>query len=269
MSHWKSQSSQRQRAVADASTRFDGQLLSHALQLWSDASRQATNLQIRADQFYHIHLSEVCSANLRRLSMKAFGIKRRQQDADAMRERHWNRHVRNIVKHWAGQLRDAAYQALLHGSSEPTDAGYGTASQDDPPGSGASGTLAPRAPSATQRAEDWTAFDADLLDTDDWAPPLDAHELVQATSTPLPTPAYLNTPSKRAARAKALAKMSTTPATPLNMPFSARLRAGIASSPIPVAGLSTVKKDGVGRSGLGVTVRPAGSIRDERSHDNR
>jgi protein SFI1 len=265
MVHWQSRHVQRQHAMADAFARFDGRLLTHSLHAWIDASRQAINLQIRADQFYHIHLSELCSAKVRRLSMKAFGMKRRQQDADAMRERHWSKHVRNILKHWATQSKDVTYQALVRGSSEPTDAGYGTASQDDPPGIG-TGTMGP---GATQRAEDWTAFDADLLDNDDWLPSSDAHEPAQANSTPMPTPGYLNTPSKRAARAKALAKMSTTPATPLTMPFAARLRAGMATSPVPGGALSTAGKDGVGRSGLGVTVQTAGGDREDLGYENR
>jgi len=253
VSKWESRSRQRQQAMADALDRFNGRLMAQPLHAWIDASRQIINQEIRADQFYHIHLSELCSVKLRRLSMKAFGIKRRQQDADAMRERHWNKHVRNILKHWAIQSKDATYQALLRGSSEPTDAGYGTASQDDPPGTG-TGVADAGGPGATYRAEEWTAFDADLVDNDDWLPPADEHKHPQASSTPIPTPGYLNTPSKRAARAKALVKMSTTPATPLTTPFAARLRAGMDNSPISGGWISTARKDAAARSGLGGNV---------------
>ena len=75
---------------------------------------------------------------------------------------------------------------------ETTDAGYGTASQEGPP------SVVDKGHGATQRAEDWTAFDADLLDSDDWTRHGDDHP--QANSTSMPTPGYLNTPSKRAAR---------------------------------------------------------------------
>jgi protein SFI1 len=264
VSKWESRSQQRQQAVADALGRFNGRLMAQSFHAWIDASRLTINLEIRADQFYHIHLSELCSAKLRRFSMKAFGIKRRQQDADAMRERHWSKHVRNILKHWAIQSKDATYQALLHGSSEPTDAGYGTASQDDPPGAGTGvvGTGGPGATGATHRAEEWTAFDADLLDNDDWLPTADEHEHPQASSTAIPTPGYLNTPSKRAARAKALAKMSTTPATPLTTPFATRLRAGMDNSPVPGGWISTARRDAAARSGLGRNVQTARGDRD-------
>jgi protein SFI1 len=167
-----------------------------------------------------------------------------------MRERHWSKHVRNILKHWAIQSKDATYQALLRGSSEPTDAGYGTASQDDPPGTG-TGVAGADGPGTTHGAEEWTAFDADLVDNNDWLPPADEHEHPQTSSTPIPTPGYLNTPSKRAARAKALVKMSTTPATPLTTPFAARLRAGMDNSPVSGGWTSTARKDATARSGLG------------------
>jgi protein SFI1 len=266
---WQRRNVQRQQAMTDASARFDDRLLTHSLHAWIDTSRQAINLQIRADQFYHIHLSELCATKLRRLSMKAFGIKRRQQDADAMRERHWSKHIRNILRHWATQSKDSTYQALLQGSSEPTDAGYGTASQDDPPGIGTGGTIGPGGPIATHRDQDWTAFDADLLDNDDWLPPSDEHDPPQATSTPMPTPGYLNTPSKRTARAKALAKMSTTPVTPLTTAFAARLRAGMASTPVPGARIPAATKDAVGRSGLGLNVDTAEDDRGDLGYENR
>jgi protein SFI1 len=256
--------------MADAAAKYDRRLLTRSLHAWIQASSQATNLHIRAAQFYHIHLSELCSTNLRRLSMKAFGIKRRQQDADAMRERHWGKHVRSILKHWTTRSRDATYQALVQGSSEPTDAGYGTASQDDPPAISTSATPGPSILGSTQREVDWTAYEADLLDDDDWLPPSHSQQPAQVTATVMPTPGYLNTPSKRAARAKALAKMSTTPATPLTTPFAARLGAGVASSPVLFAGgaLPTARKDGIGRSGLGLSVHTAKGDQDDIGYED-
>lgn len=250
---WHDRNTQMEQAMSDATTRHDVRALSQSLTPWIDAFRQIGSLDARADQFYQIHLSELCSLGLRRISMKAFGIRRRREDADAMKERHWGKHVRNIFRHWADQTQEVTYQALIQEPSpsveqEPTDAGYGTASAslDDPPGP------VDERLGATQRAEDWTAFDTDLLESDDWLPPLNMQH--QATSTPMPTPGYLNTPSKRAARAKALANMSTTPATPAITPFAARLKAGMVASTTP-GGIFTVRRDGIGRSGLGVSVK--------------
>ena len=137
--------------------------------------------------------------------MKAFEIKRRQKDADAMRERHWAKHLRHILRHWSLKSKDVTLitqkPSPLSTEQEPTDAGYGTgtgtvtatgSTAENPwnqfgPGTALSGAM--------QRAEEWSAFDQDLLEG----------------ST---TPGYLNTPSKRAARVRALANVTNTPSTP-------------------------------------------------------
>jgi protein SFI1 len=119
---------------------------------------------------------------------------------------------------------------------------------------------------------DWAACEADLLDHDDWLPPLDSHEPAQVTSTAIATPGYLNTPSKRAARAKALAKMSIMPVTPFTTPFAARLKAGAASSPLLLAGgaFPTARKEnGMARSGLGLNVRAAKGDQGDVGYDDR
>ena len=244
--HWQDETLQRLQALADASARHDHRMLSRALRAWIEGSKQVENLKIRAARFHQIRVADVCSAQVRRVSMRAFEAKRRHQDADAMRERHWSKHFRNIFRHWSARSKEVTFQALIQNPSpsaeqEPTDAGYGTASQDDPPHPGA-GTFG-----AAQRAEEWTAFDTALFDRADWIPPSDGPP--QETSTPMPTPGYLNTPSKRAARAKALANILMTPATPLGTPFAAKLRAGMATS-TNAGRISTPGRGGVGQSAL-------------------
>jgi protein SFI1 len=252
---WHTTASQRKREATAVSTRYDDRVLEHCLGLIIDTSRHLYSLQSRADQFYHLKMSEMCSAQLRRFSMRAFEMRRREQDADAMHDRHWNKHVRNIIRHWATKPHGLVYRDLVSNAPtekppeiEPTDAGYGTASNEDHAQSANGMDLG-----ATSRAEDWTAFDADLLEGSEWIPSLDEEAL--ATSTPMPAPGYLKTPSKRAARAKALASLSTTPVTPLRTPFAARLRAGVGGSPSQ-AKAATARRGGLGfKSALGLNVK--------------
>jgi protein SFI1 len=252
---WHTAASQRKQEATAVSTRYDDRVLEHCLGLIIDTSRHLYSLQNRAEQFYHLKMSEICSAQLRKFSMRAFEMRRREQDADAMHNRHWNKHVRNIIRHWATKPHGLMYRDLVSNAPtekplerEPTDAGYGTASNEDH-GQSANGNEL----GATSRAEDWTAFDADLLEGSEWIPSHD--EEVLATSTPLPAPGYLQTPSKRAARAKALANLSTTPVTPLRTPFAARLKAGSGSSPSQVRA-TTGRRGGLGfKSALGLNVK--------------
>jgi protein SFI1 len=256
--HWRTATSQREREAIQASERYDDRLLDHFLGLLTDTSRHLNGLQSRAEQFYHLKMSEMCSTQLRRFSMRAFEIRRREQDADAMHDRHWSKHVRNILRHWASKTQDVAYRDIISNAPtekpqerEPTDAGYATASNEDHPQSTNGNELG-----ATRRAEEWTAFDTELLEGSEWIPPIDDEPI--ATSTPMPAPGYLNTPSKRAARAKALANLSTTPATPLRTPFAARLRTGMGSSPSQ-GKATTARRGGPGfRSALGSNVTNSG-----------
>jgi protein SFI1 len=247
---WHEIASRRQEEVSRISNQFEDRLLEQSLGLLVVASRHLYNMQSRAEQLHHLKLSETCSAQLRRFSMRAFEIRRREQDADAMHERHWTKHVRNMIRHWASKTQDTVYKGLVDNAPdrpserEPTDAGYATASNEDHPHSTNENELG-----VTRRAEEWTAFDTDLLEGSEWIPPPEDEPV--ATSTPMPAPGYLNTPSKRAARAKAIANLSTTPATPLRTPFAARLRAGAGSSPSQ-GRATTARRDGVGfRSALG------------------
>lgn len=248
---WQTAVSLRKREAIQTSKRYEEGLLDYHLGLLIDTSRNLNSSQNRAEQFHHLKMSEICSTQLRRLSMRAFEMRRREQDADAMRDRHRSKHVRNMLRHWASKTQDSVYRDLVSNAPtekpherEPTDAGYATASNEDQPFSTYGNDLG-----ATRRAEEWTTFDTDLLDRSEWIPPLDDESA--ATSTPMPAPGYLNTPSKRAARAKALANLSTTPATPLRTPFAARLRAGMGSSPSQ-ARATTARRGGLAfRSALG------------------
>jgi protein SFI1 len=257
---WHTTASQRKQEVTAASTRSDDRLLEHCLGLIIGNSRHLYSLQSRAEQFYSLRMSEICSAQLRRFCMRAFEMRRREQDADAMHNRHWNKHVRNIIRHWATKPHGLVYRDLVSNAPtekplerEPTDAGYGTASNEDH-GQSANGNEL----GSTSRAEDWTAFDADLIEGSEWIPSHD--EEVLATSTPMPAPGYLQTPSKRAARAKALANLSTTPVTPLRTPFAARLKAGSGNS-------SQVRSTTGRRGGLGFKSALGLNVKDSKEDD--
>ena len=264
LDHWHDGADYRRRSLSDASTRYENRITHDSLQSLADAALHIRNMHTQADQLYEDHRAKICSIQLRKLSMKAFGVQLRHRDADAMRERHWTKHLKFIFQHWAAKSREVTLQARLGDPSpsveQETDTGYGTASNDDPPAPASVGF------GATQRAEEWTAFDADFLDSGEWIPPPD--EVPQATSTPMPTPGYLNTPFKRAARARVLAHLSTTPATPLTTPFAARLSAGVASSSSPSQPrITTARRGGFSRSALGssmstVEYKPSEALRD-------
>ena len=207
---WQVRSSQLHQCSEQASSHYESVLVRRTLAVVLDTSSVMNSYHARAEAFHSIRISEICRSALRRLSHKAFEAKRRREDADAIRERHFAKHVRSVLRHWHGKTKDVTL--VPHKTSpmstdpghEPTDAGYGT-------GTGTTTAVqsftehpvddkSVLAFGETQQNEDWTAFD---------------HDLVEVSQTP----GYLNTPSKRAARMRALVHASTTPATPRTAHF--------------------------------------------------
>ena len=246
---WQIAGSRVHQSLETAVAHSETTLTKRTVQTMLDRAREVQALRTRADQFYSIRLSDMCLGHLRKLSMKAFEIKRRQQDADAVRSRHITKHLRIMLRHWASSTKDltlvfptqkpspmsaTAYYPPRTGTgtgTTPTVVGSfaetsthattGTAAHttststvQEPPTSTDPNTIPnPKISpatllSTTHRAEEWSAFDQDLLEPN-------------PNITTSMTPGYLNTPSKRAARVRALVNASTTPA---GTPWSANLR---------------------------------------------
>lgn len=230
---WHSISKQRVAAVHQARINHNARLLRVSLSSWHDMSRSYQNLESRAFHFHHIHLSELCSSQLRKLSLRAFEILCREQAADATRDRHFDKHIRRMFKHWTDRTRSRMIEGFSQGinfNALPPEAQQPQRVAPD------LSSVSAKPDFNTRQAEEWTAFDddVDLVDKyDEWIPPLS--EAVVTTSTPAAFPGYLSTPSKRAVRARALANLSTTPAgmPPIRTPFVARLRGEQMASATP------------------------------------
>ena len=207
---WQIRTSQLQQHFHQSVAHDENALLKRTLRSFLDEARRLQNLDTRAAQFYSIRQSDICVVQLRKISMKAFEVKRRQQDANAMRARHFAKNTRIMLRHWSSKTRDITLvpqkPSPYSADQEPTDAGYATGTGTATAAGSFAETSAHAAASgttlgATQRNEDWTAFDQDLIEVS-------------------VTPGYLNTPSKRAARVRALVNASTTPSS---TPWTAQL----------------------------------------------
>ncbi|KAF7597536.1 hypothetical protein BBP40_000014 [Aspergillus hancockii] len=189
-------------------------------------------LQQQADGLYRVHILGQSNVCLRRLSLRVFQIKSTNETADAMRERNLRRHSRSMFRHWLEKLR---MNLEARDSTRPL---VTPARNFDGP----SGL------SRTNRSifDPWYQAETPFK-LNNYVPDSQNH-----STTPLTTPNYLTSPSKRAVRARALAQVSTTPATPLYTPFASRLlRAGTAA---PRSGSQQRPRTGRGSS-LGTSVR--------------
>ncbi|QSS49812.1 centrin-binding protein Sfi1 [Histoplasma capsulatum var. duboisii H88] len=200
---WRAATARRRVNVRDSEIFYSRQLAYSCLTRMSSLFTRIRALDEKAIQFQVIHVSASGATQLRKLSLRIFQIKASLETADALNERNLRKHLRNMFRHWYGKAK-----RLLDGRHGDIHR-YPTigASYDNI-------TTTPRRPN-----EGWPLVDP-ILSLSELGPL--PHFTAQ---TPIATPGYLNSPSKRAARAKALAQVSTTPATPIRTPFAARLRA--------------------------------------------
>ena len=236
---WVKDTSQRIEHIRDAETFYNRQLVYNRLAHWIGVSRLNQIQEQKASQVLEIHTSRVAGAQLRKLSLRLFQVRANFETADAQYERNMRKHMKTMLRRWA----DKAYEYRMTRAAQPP----------------VSTTPAPAPP----------AFNLGVLDEEpEWHTTdgtLHVNELLsQANSTPhtpmAATPGYLNSPSKRASRARALARASTTPATPQRTPFAARL---LARTNTTEPRGSSMKKTFVPRSALGTTVRFAVDDNDE------
>lgn len=186
---WRNKTSQMAEMEDQAAAHFESQLLGQSLPPILARSKAFKILGQRAAEFHAIHTADNASRQLRKLNTKAFELRRRQQDADAMKDRHEKSHYRSMLRLWA---RKAVGK---EGDSAPLD----------------------NPEEEADRIMDESVL-PDIEDDETTLPGPNTHK----KRTPIPE--YLHTPSNRAARVRRLAT-STTPATAPSS-FAARLLAG-------------------------------------------
>lgn len=198
-----------------AETSRKRRLLTETWQVWTSQHRQIAGLDDQAGAF-RAEITTVDAATcLRKLNWRLFQLQRQQESALALRERNWEKHVRNMLRYWAERAAvalesRAAKQDLRHvdDADQDDDLNFENGDGDSlPPGDG-----------SMARAEEWSAFDDDLgslnldlsLPADPDAPAKGvasehaSHVWADGLPTSTPLPGYLRTPSKRStARVKA------------------------------------------------------------------
>lgn len=186
---WRDQSNLRRDQDYQAIQHYERRLLERHLYTWIERLEDQARLEETAELNNEMRVRNVAFGWFNKLRLKIIEFKGREANAENLRAWYEKRHSRNMLRYWhnktAGKLdrpqQDTTFSSRIKRARPQAEA-------DDRDG-------------PTRRAEDWTDFDLG-----DWIPALEA----QSSSTPLP--GYLSTPSKRAARAKALVRVSTTPA---------------------------------------------------------
>ncbi|OKL63732.1 hypothetical protein UA08_00907 [Talaromyces atroroseus] len=200
---WRQQTAKVAQNTQDAEVYYHRQLAYHMLTRWIDGSEKYRGLEEQADGLDLVHVSDLASAQLRKISRRIFQIRSAADMAESMHDRILRKHHRNMLRHWSNKAR---VQHKDREELEPDRVGIVTHE--------------PTTPGAAMVVGD----PENTLNLSELGS-LPEHRL--ASTTPIATPGYLASPSRRAARARLLSQMSTTPATPLFTPFASRLRAAL------------------------------------------
>ncbi|OCL03104.1 Sfi1-domain-containing protein [Glonium stellatum] len=211
---------------------------------WSQRWRSIIELNEQAVTLREESVAVAASSCLKKFEWRIFQIQRGEQNALALRDRNWEKHVRAMIRFWAEQAIERGAQRVVSPSPTPgRGAGRGSGQRD---GGLNAGYFAQEAGDETiARAENWTALDESAFEVGNldlnlsFSPeaasrPADPSNLPFLTSTPLP--GYLRTPSKRStARAKAKERLLGMVSSSINPSSSTQLTRrphGAASAPV-------------------------------------
>jgi protein SFI1 len=211
-SGWHGQTLKRVQDYQEADLHYFRQIAFDQLIQLSETYVIRREMEDQADSVYRRHVLFHAGASLRKLSLRIFQMRSTVETAEAMRERTLRKHSRNLFRLWVEtarlklEARDSPGPAL-------TSTQYSRFGEVERPGS--------------------ALFDPWYQDTSETPfkmTDFTTNSMEPVSASPLATPSYMTSPSKRAARARALAQMSTTPATPLHTPFASRLLRAEASA---------------------------------------
>ncbi|KAL4806641.1 Sfi1 spindle body protein-domain-containing protein [Aspergillus unguis] len=201
---WHEKTAKRVEECEEADAFYFKQIAYDQLIKWAEGVVSARQLEEQAISAHRLHVLGQANTSLRKLSLRVFQIHSSSETADAMRERNLRKHSRSMFRRWLDKARISA-----------------EAEARDSPGPLVSPTRN-QSRISTRNDSEKSIFDPWQVETPfksiDFVP-----ELQRPSATPLATPNYLTSPSKRAARARVLARASTTPATPIITPFASRL----------------------------------------------
>ncbi|KAL8670976.1 MAG: hypothetical protein Q9168_004507 [Polycauliona sp. 1 TL-2023] len=215
--HWHDSFIERQ---DQTSIQFDQRLAYNQLDRWIVRHRTQAQLQELASVHAGLHVSTIASNWLHKLQLRVIELKGRESNVELFRRRSRKRHLRAFLRRWGEKFamaRNPQRRQEIEGQDE-----------------------------AARRAGEWTDME-EGLDVGDWIPGSNAR------SSGTPFAAHLSTPSKRAARAKEVLKMSTTPA---GTPSTTRMLSQLGRTP------RSVRRGELGRSNAGFYGSTFGPIQE-------
>ncbi|MCJ1435312.1 hypothetical protein MMC27_004684 [Xylographa pallens] len=180
----------------EARQNFNADLAQQQLQIWVERFRTQKEAEFKAADFAMSHVQKIGYESLRALQLKVFEYRSHAQTAIDLQAWNEKRHYRSFLRIWREE--SSRRRGIIS-----TDFAQSYRSRKTAVRPTAETLGGPSGP-------DTVALD-DEFEIGDWMPSPEAQNSLT------PVAGYLSTPSKRAARARALVRGPTAPATPLNL----------------------------------------------------
>ena len=207
---WRIQAGLRVAQGDQAEQHFGANLTAQHLSLWSGRIQEQWRMTDLANLNDKMRVHSIASHWLHKLRLLVIEVTRGPEaNAQSLKEFHEKRRFYNLFRRWQGKTATSLHRPIR---------GSALSSRSRQPGFS---HAADYSEDTVTRAAARTAFD-EGFDLGEWNP------TVEAQISVTPSHGYLSTPSKRAARAKAMVGASTTPA---GTPFQFRLRSQLATEP--------------------------------------
>ncbi|KAL8831265.1 MAG: hypothetical protein Q9191_000954 [Dirinaria sp. TL-2023a] len=219
---WREQTRIMTAQISQAEQHYKTLMLIQHFRAWSDGLRAQfwrVNLALVHD---NMRTSDIALNCLHQLRLRMINLRGQEPNALSLRRYHERRQYYNMFRKWLDRTAKRLHRPMQGHTSAFDTTWNGRILADS------------HSEHDHARPEGWS-IDKGEFSLSEWIPALEA----QVDSVPIP--GYPSTPSKRAARAKAVIEASTTPA---GTPFQLRLRSQLATEP------RSVRQDRMTRSGF-------------------
>ncbi|ORY10803.1 Sfi1 spindle body protein-domain-containing protein [Clohesyomyces aquaticus] len=177
LTNWHSKTATIVHLSAQASAKFNAKITGACLSNWIEKYRLQQTRETQAEAMRQENIDLAASGALKKLEWRLWNVKRRENDAVALRQRNFEKHVRAMLRFWAEQMSERRAWRERGESESPSPSrgprggggGGGGGPHDDDDGQGGDDGYhgefleEQEVGDETQRVENWTAFDENAL----------------------------------------------------------------------------------------------------------
>jgi protein SFI1 len=162
LTHWNGRFSTSRELDAQATQRYDSQLQTRSLDVWAQRLQSLQTMDAQALALRQESTEIAAASAFKKLGWRLWNVQRQEENATALHQRNFEKHVRAMLRFWHEQTVERAAQRPV----SPTPTGRSRRTRDDDEsddGGDERDEDVDNAGDETRGLEAWTAFDEDAL----------------------------------------------------------------------------------------------------------